>query len=182
MIFSSYFQSGVQIFCCARANTSSSAVVSWLAFVLALSLPLSAVADLSTVICTDLHDGDATRAVLTVDLDAGTISGLEVVTPDLLWSDPDQPETPRFAAGKTDVSPDLVTVKEVAIRTIRDAEGELRIVDFAVTRPMALEFEGFRGSLLLHDGFINKTAHGSLYYTATGNVLSISPLVCKHLN
>jgi diadenosine tetraphosphatase ApaH/serine/threonine PP2A family protein phosphatase len=160
---------------------SFSVNITRLAFAIALGIPLSAAADPSIVICTDLHDSDATRAVLTVDLDAGIVSGLEVVTPDLLWSDPDQPETRRFAAGKTDVSPDLAIEKDVAIRTTRDAEGELRIVDFAVTRPMALEFEGFRGSILLHDGFFNKTAYGSLYYSATGNVLSISPLVCKRL-
>lgn len=178
MIFSSFFESGVQKIWRAYVKISYSAFIR-VVFAIALGLPLSAAAELSTVICTDFNDSEMTRAVLTVDLDAGVISGLEVVTPDLLWSDPEQPETPRFAAGKTDVSPDLATRKEVVIRTVRDAEGGLRIVDFAVTRPMALEVEGFRGSLLLHDGFVNKTAYGSLYYTATGNILSISPLVCK---
>lgn len=178
MIFSSFFESCVEKKWCACVNIFSPALIR-VVFAIALGSPLSAAAGLSTVICTDLHDSDLTRAVLTVDLDAGAVSGLEVVTPGLLWSDPEQPETMRFAAGKTDVSPDLATRKEVEIRTLRDAEGGLRIVDFAVTRPMALEVEGFRGSLLLHDGFFNNSAYGSLYYTATGNILSISPLVCK---
>lgn len=181
MIFSSFFQFSARILCCVYINITRPALITRLVFIIVPGLPLSAVADLSIVICTDLHNSNVTRAVLTADLDSATISGLELVTPGLLWSDLDQPETPRFAAGKTDVSPDLVTSKGVVIRAISDAEGNLRIVDFSVTRPMALEVEGFRGSLVLHDGFVNKIAHGSLYYSSTGNTLSVSPLACKIL-
>ena len=145
----------------------------------ALGLPLPAAADLSTLICTDLHDSDLTRAVLTVEMRTTQVLGLEVVTPGLPWSDPRQPETRRFPAGKTDVSPDLATAKDVAIRTIRDAEGELRIVDFAVSRPLALEIEGFTGSLMFHHGHFNAPTHASLYYTATGKTPAITPLVCR---
>lgn len=179
MAFSSLPGSDLRISRCDCFAARFNACITIIAFAVVMGFPFPAAAELPTVVCTEFHDSDLTRAVLTLGVDSGQVHGLEVMTPDLLWSDPDQPETRRFPAGKTDVSPDLAIAKDVAIRTTRDADGELRIVDFAVTRPMALAVEGFRGSLIFHDGFINNTLHGSLYYTATGNILSITPLACK---
>lgn len=144
-----------------------------------LGLPPFAGAAPTTVVCSHWQDADETRAVLVVDLDTASVHSLEVVTPELLWSDPDRPETPRFPAGKTDVSPNLADNEQVAIRTTTDDDGALRIVDFAATAPMALEIEGFSGSLLLHQGFDSHDAYGSMFYSATGNLMSVTPVICR---
>ena len=132
------------------------------------------------IICSALDDAALTRAVLEVEDDADLrISRLEIVTPDFLWSAPGQPETPRFPAGQSDVSPNLAQSDRVIIRTTRDEEGELRIVDFGVLEPDALELEGLRGSLVLHESWQDARAIASLYYTHTGNQLVVTALACR---
>ncbi len=147
------------------------------------------------IICSALDDAALTRAVLEVEDGAGAGSGagtgrvagdadlrinrLEIVTPDFLWSAHGQPETPRFPAGQSDVSPNLAQSDRVIIRTTRDEEGELRIVDFGVLEPDALELEGLRGSLVLHETWQDARAIASLYYTHTGNQLVVTALACR---
>lgn len=139
------------------------------------------------IICTDLDDAERTRAVLSVEGAAESggdprVSGLEIVTPEFLWSAPGQPETARFPAGRSDVSPDLARLGTVAIRTVTDAEGTLRIVDFGVLRPDALELEGLRGSLVLHETWQNARATGSLYYASEGSRPTVAALACQRVD
>ncbi|EPZ14470.1 hypothetical protein M622_05670 [Thauera terpenica 58Eu] len=142
------------------------------------------------IVCSALDDAELTRAVLEVEDGASAahggdryadlrISHLEIVTPEFIWSTPGQPETRRFDAARSDVSPDLAQLDTVAIHTTRDAEGVLRIVDFAVLEPDALELEGLRGSLMLHETWQNARAIASLYYTHSGNRLVVAALACR---
>ena len=104
-----------------------------------------------------------------------SVSGLRIVTPEHTWSNQDAPQ------GETDVSPNLVGLKDVYVSPVKDSEGQLRILDFGVLEPDALELEGLRGSLVLHEGFLNERAFGSLFYTATGNLVSITALACERI-
>lgn len=127
------------------------------------------------IVCVELADTDRTRVVITVE-DAPT--RFELVTPDFLWPHPDQPESRRFAAGLSDVSPDLVTEAAMAISTTIDAHGQLRIVDFASTSPEVPALGGLRGSLVLHDSWLDRRAPASLYYTGSDHPASITALMC----
>jgi len=130
----------------------------------------------TTISCVELSDPDRTRVLMGLD---ATIERIEIVTPEFLWSAPGQPETRRFAAGKSDVSPDLVGRDGVYVEELRGKDGALRGVDFGVLDPDALELEGLRGSLVLHEPFLDDRAIGSLYYRATGGLISVVPLTCR---
>jgi hypothetical protein len=155
---------------------------------LALLAVAPAAAAQTQVICSDLDDPDRTRAVLGIAGSAadaaGTsrITGLEIITPEFLWPAPGQPETARFTAGSSDVSPDLARLDTVAIRTTEDADGVLRIIDFGVLRPDALSAEGLRGSLMLHEAWHNGRAAGSLYYSYEGSPPSVAALGCRRFD
>lgn len=125
--------------------------------------------------CVELNDADRTRVVAEF---AGGITRLELVTPEFLWPTPGQPETRRFPVGLSDVSPNLVGVADLSLTTTFDHRGMLRIVDFASLTPDALPMAGLRGSLVLHDDWLNRRAPASLYYTASDQTLSITPLMC----
>jgi hypothetical protein len=130
----------------------------------------------TTISCVELSDPDRTRVLMELD---ARIVRLEIVTPELTWSAPGQPETRRFESGKSDVSPNLVGREGVYVEDLRGKDGALRGVDFGVLNPDALEAEGLRGSLMLHEPFLDDRAVGSLYYTATGNLVSVVPLTCR---
>lgn len=132
------------------------------------------------IVCAELADADRTRAVVESDDADGSISHLEIVTPEFLWPAPGQRETRRFPAGRSDVSPNLAGRADVRVGTVSDAAGELRVVDFAARTPDALELEGLRGSLVLHEGFQNRRALASLFYAATGNLVSVTALECRY--
>lgn len=140
------------------------------------------------IICADLDDPDRTRAVLSIASGAAEtagaprIAGLEIVTPEFLWPAPGQPETARFPAGSSDVSPDLALLDTVAIHATADMDGMLRIVDFGVLRPDALDLEGLRGSLMLHETWQNGRAIGSLYYTHEGSPPTVTALGCQRFD
>ncbi len=131
------------------------------------------------IVCAELADADRTRVVVERDGTDGRISHLEIVTPEFLWTAPGQRETRRFPAGRSDVSPNLAGHADVRVETVSDAGGELRVVDFAARRPDALELEGLRGSLVLHEGFQNRRALASLFYAASGNLVSVTALECR---
>lgn len=126
--------------------------------------------------CVELSDADRTRVLVGLD---SRIERLEIVTPEFFWSAAGQPETKRFAAGKSDVSPNLVGRDGVYVEELRGKDGALRGLDFGVLDPDALELEGLRGSLVLHEPFLDDRAIGSLYYTATGNLVAVVPLTCR---
>lgn len=125
------------------------------------------------IVCSELTNRDRTRAVIEIE---SSISGFEIVTPEHAWSAPDLPR------GETDVSPNLMGREDVFVTPVTDPEGRLRILDFGVRDPEALELEGLRGSLVLHEGFFNNRAFASLYYTATGNPVSITALSCEQIS
>ncbi len=127
------------------------------------------------IVCAELADTDRTRVVMTV---ADAVTRFELVTPEFLWPHPDQPESRRFAAGFSDVSPDLVTEAAIAISTTVDAHGQLRIVDFASRSPETPALAGLRGSLVLHDSWLDRRAPASLYYTGSDHPTSITALMC----
>ena len=131
--------------------------------------------DKALMFCVELNDADRTRVVAEF---AGGITRLELVTPEFLWPAPGQPETRRFPAGVSDVSPNLAGIAGLALATTFDHRGMLRIVDFASLTPDALPMAGLRGSLVLHDDWLNRRAPASLYYTASDQTLSITPLMC----
>lgn len=157
---------------------------------IALLAGSQALAARTLIVCSALDDAELTRAVLEVE-DAATgtheepgyadlrVSHLEIVTPEFVWSAPGQPETRRFAAAQSDVSPDLAQLDTVAIHATRGKEGVLRIVDFVVLEPDALELEGLRGSLMLHETWQVDRAIASLYYTYTGNRVIVAALSCR---
>jgi hypothetical protein len=124
------------------------------------------------IVCSELRDRDRTRAVIQMD---SSIASLEIVTPEHAWSDPEVPE------GETDVSPNLVGREDVYVRLTKDDDGQLRVLDFGVRDPDALEMEGLRGSLVLHEGFLGNRAFASLFYTATGNLVSVTALACEQI-
>lgn len=130
----------------------------------------------TTVSCSELSDPDRTRVLIEV---GSSISDFAIVTPEFLWSTPGQPDTRRFEAGKSDVSPNLVGRAGVVVEVLRGKDGELRAVDFGVIDPDALELEGLRGSLVLHEPFLDDRAIGSLFYTATGDLVAVVPLACR---
>jgi len=128
------------------------------------------------IICSELADSDRTRAVLELD---GDVRSFEIVTPEFLWAAPGQPETARFPAGVSDVSPNLAARNDVRLETVHDAEGVLRLIDFGARMPDALEMEGLRGSLAWHETWQNQRAVASLYYTATGREDVVIALTCR---
>jgi len=144
----------------------------WLVLVAAPALAAPPV----TIICVERADPDATRVVIELD---PAVRRFFLTTPELLWSDPAQPETPRFPAGKSDTSPDLAGRVDVALDPEWDAAGQLKALRFAVTAPDALELAGLRGSLLLHEGWRQSVAAGSLHYAATGNLDSVTQVQCR---
>jgi hypothetical protein len=129
-----------------------------------------------TVSCAEIGDPDRTRAVLEWD---GSVTAFQIVTPEYLWHDPDQPETRRFDAGESDTSPDLVGRPGVYLRTLAGPDGTPRVLDFGVDEPDALELEGLRGSLIYHEPFVDGRAFGSLYYTALGGITAVVPVACE---
>ncbi|MCG6860600.1 MAG: hypothetical protein LJE70_04880 [Chromatiaceae bacterium] len=143
------------------------------ALVLALSIPLAgaSIAD-TTLVCSEIGDSDRTRAVVEI---GSSVSQLEIVTPEHAWSDPDVPEE------ETNVSPNLVGREEVYVSSVKDSKDQLRIIDFGVREPDALELEGLRGSLVLHEEFVDNRAFSSLFYAATGNLVSVTALLCERI-
>lgn len=130
------------------------------------------------VICADLADADLTRASFQYDAD-GRLTYFDIVTPDALWAAPGQPETPRFPAGQSDVSPNLVDHPGVRIDTVIDASGTLRMIDFFSRTPHALALEDLRGSLALHETFHDQRAIGSLYITSRGSPALVTAVACR---
>lgn len=129
------------------------------------------------IVCGQLDDIDQTRLVLGLGADGVHVTRFELVTPDFIWRIPDQPETRRFPAGESDASPDLAATLRFAALT--DAEGDLRLLDFAAPAPDAVQLEGLRGSLALHERWLNERALASLFYAATGNVQEVVALECR---
>lgn len=130
----------------------------------------------SLIVCSRLDDGDETRLLLGLGADGRSVTRFELVTPDFLWQVPGQPETRRFAAGESDASPDLAGALRFA--AISDADGALRVLDFAAPTPDAVQLEGLRGSLALHESWQNDRALGSLFHAATGNLVDVTAVQC----
>ena len=130
------------------------------------------------VICADLSDSDLTRATYEQDA-TGRLTHFDIVTPDALWPAPGQPETPRFAAGESDVSPNLADHPGVRIDTLEDATGALRVIEFVSRRPDALPLDALRGSLVLHEAFQAHRAIGSLFISAHGVGVSVTAVRCR---
>lgn len=139
--------------------------------------------DQHVVVCYEREDRNMTRVLMNLTAQ-GRISSLEVVTPEYEWDAPGQPETPRFPAGKSDVSSNLIEkMKSGAARVtaVRDGDGELNLVRFAATSPDSLDVEGFRGSVAILDSYVNGKAPAALYYTGTDNINVVIGLECsKH--
>jgi hypothetical protein len=129
------------------------------------------------IVCSSLDDADETRLLLGLAADGRSVTRFELVTPDFLWHIPGQPETRRFAAGESDASPDLSHALRFA--ALADADGELRLLDFAAPEPDAVQLEGLRGSLALHESWQNDRALGSLFHAATGNLVDVAPVQCR---
>lgn len=129
------------------------------------------------IVCTRLDDADETRLLLGLATDGRSVTRFEIVTPDFLWRIPGQPETRRFAAEQSDASPDLATM--LRFTALADADGELRVLDFSAPTPDAVQLEGLRGSLALHESWQNQRALASLFYSATGNLLEVVALACR---
>ncbi len=129
------------------------------------------------IVCSRLDDADQTRLVLGLAVDGRHVTRFEIVTPDFLWRIPSQPETRRFAAGESDASPDLAGALRFA--ALVDADGDLRMLDFAAPAPDAVQLEGLRGSLALHERWQNERALGSLFHAATGNLTDVVPVQCR---
>ena len=129
------------------------------------------------IVCSRLDDADETRLLLGLAADSRNVTRFELVTPDFLWRIPGQPETRRFAAGESDASPDLAGA--LRFTALVDADGDLRLLDFAAPAPDAVQLEGLRGSLALHESWQNDRALGSLFHAATGNLTDVTPVQCK---
>lgn len=129
------------------------------------------------IVCTRLDDADETRLLLGLAADGRSVSRFELVTPDFLWRIPGQPETRRFAAGESDASPDLSGALRFSV--LIDGEGGLRMVDFAAPTPDAVQLEGLRGSLAVHESWQNDRALGSLFHAATGNLVDVTAVHCR---
>ena len=129
------------------------------------------------IVCTRLDDADETRLLLGLAADGRSVNRFEIVTPDFLWRILGQPETRRFAAGESDTSPDLAGA--LRFTALVDADGDLRLLDFAAPAPDGVQLEGLRGSLALHETWQNGRALGSLFHAATGNLVDIAPVQCR---
>jgi len=129
------------------------------------------------IVCSRLDDANETRLLLGLATDGRSVTRFEIVTPDFLWRIPGQPETRRFAAGESDASPDLA--RALRFSALVDADGELRLLDFAAPTPDAVQLEGLRGSLALHESWQNDRALGSLFHAATGNLVDVAPVQCR---
>lgn len=132
------------------------------------------------IVCSRIDDADETRLLLGLAADGRSVTRFELVTPDFLWHIPGQPETRRFAAGESDASPDLAGALRFA--ALADADGDLRLLDFAAPQPDAVQLEGLRGSLALHESWQNDRALGSLFHAATGNLVDIAPVQCRRFD
>lgn len=132
------------------------------------------------IVCSQLDDAERTRLVLGLGADGARVTRFEIVTPDFTWRIPGQPETRRFPAGESDASPDLSGALRFA--ATRDADGEMRLLDFAVPTPDAVQLEGLRGSLALHETWQNLRALASLFYAATGNLQEVVALECRRFD
>lgn len=140
------------------------------------------------VVCADLADSNLTRATYAQDA-TGRLTHFDIVTPDTLWPAPGQPETPRFAAGESDVSPNLANHPGVRVDLLSDTGGALRIIDFASRTPDAIAIEALRGSLVMHEAFVvmheafdQRRAVGSLYITAGGTRVSVTTVMCRRFS
>ena len=131
------------------------------------------------IVCSRLDNADETRLLLGLAGDGRSVTRFELVTPDFLWRIPGQPETRRFAAGESDASPDLAGA--LRFTALVDADGDLRLLDFAAPAPDAVQLEGLRGSLALHETWQNDRALGSLFHAATGNLVDVAPVQCRRL-
>lgn len=131
------------------------------------------------IVCSRLEDADETRLLLGLAADGRSVTRFEIVTPDFLWHIPGQPETRRFAAGESDASPDLAGA--LRFTALVDADGELRLLDFAAPTPDAVQLEGLRGALALHESWQNDRALGSLFHAATGNLSDVTAVQCKRV-
>lgn len=129
------------------------------------------------IVCSQLDDVDQTRLVLGLVADGARVTRFEIVTPDFTWLIPGQPETRRFAAGESDASPDLASALHFS--ALADSAGDLRLLDFSVPTPDAVQLEGLRGSLALHENWQNDRALGSLFHAATGNLSEVAPVQCR---
>ena len=129
------------------------------------------------IVCSRLDDADETRLLLGLAADSRNVTRFELVTPDFLWRIPGQPETRRFAAGESDASPDLAGA--LRFTALVDADGDLRLLDFAAPAPDGVQLEGLRGSLALHESWQNGRALGSLFHAATGNLVEVAPVQCR---
>ena len=131
------------------------------------------------IVCSRLDDSDETRLLLGLAADGRSVTRFEIVTPDFLWHISGQPETRRFAAGESDASPDLAGALRFA--ALADADGDLRLLDFAAPTPDAVQLEGLRGSLAMHETWQNDRALGSLFHAATGNLIDVTAVQCRRL-
>lgn len=129
------------------------------------------------IVCSSLDDPDQTRLLLGLAADARSVTRFELVTPDFIWHIPGQPETRRFATGESDTSPDLAA--SLHFDAVLDADGTLRLLDFAAPTAGAVQLEGLRGSLALHEGWREDRALGSLFHAATGNLTEVAPVQCR---
>lgn len=128
--------------------------------------------------CADLNNSDLTRATYGQDA-TGRLPHFDIVTPDAPWPASGQPEMPRVPAGQRDVSPNLANHPGVRIDALSDATGALRVIDFASRAPEALALNDLRGSLALHQTFLDHRAIGSLCMAAHGNGVSVTALTCR---
>ena len=139
--------------------------------------PAPAATAAALIVCTRLDDADETRLLLGLAADGRSVSRFELVTPDFLWRIPGQPETRRFAAGESDASPDLAGA--LRFSALIDGDGELRLLDFVAPTPDAVQLEGLRGSLAVHESWQNDRALGSLFHAATGNLVDVTAVHCR---
>lgn len=128
----------------------------------------------SLIVCSRLDDGDETRLLLGLGADGRSVTRFELVTPDFLWQVPGQPETRRFAAGESDASPDLAGARFAAIS---DADGALRVLDFAAPTPTRCSSRACAARWRC-TSWQNDRALGSLFHAATGNLVDVTAVQC----
>lgn len=77
------------------------------------------------------------------------------------------------------MSPDLAGA--LRFTALVDADGDLRVLDFAAPAPDAVQLEGLRGSLALHESWQNDRALASLLHAATWQLADVAPVQCRRL-
>ncbi len=130
--------------------------------------------------CVDREDNYYTKAFIKIDKNERLLE-LSIITPEYLWTTPNQPETPQAPEGFSLETPNLVLLSDYRVLTLHDSDGSIRLIDFGPTDPDSIEVEGFSGSIAFHDvlGLTGGTP-GSLYYTASGNAPTpVYSLDCK---